>query len=153
MPIRSPRQVYKIPEITNKRANNANEPVIVKMKESIADFLGLTPVPYNDPIWNGTFSGSGSNAGKPYRRRLGGYREASYTLVANTSFRITELIRQADGSYNPVQKNFRTITFGLPAGHSVREVVAFIASKSILAQVNAIVTPAGVRVPIRSNVT
>jgi hypothetical protein len=152
-PIRSPRQLYKINEITRPGAAGAKIPLLVKIKESVGDFLGLVPVAYDDPIFGGTFGGSGLNQGAKYRKRLGGFRNASYQIVARTQFTVQEIIRQPDGSYTQAPKKVRTISIGFPHGHSVTEVVAWIGGKAIAPQVSAIITPSGHRVPVHPQIT
>lgn len=150
MPIRSPRQLYRLNTIKVGEAANGTggSPIIVKMKESIGDWLGMQPLAYNDSALTGTFGTGGTNAGYKYRRRLGGFRHGSYTLVAKTTFRINELIRQDDGTYDVDDKNFRTISIGFPAGHSVHEFITWLATTNRINEVSAIITPRGARVSI-----
>ena len=152
-PIRSPRKLYKLEGITRPGPNNTTVPVLVKMKESIGDFLGLTPVAYNDPMFNGTFAGSGLNQGSAYRKRLGGFKTASYTLIAKTQFTLTEIRRTSDGSYEQAQGQWHTISIGFPRGHSGKEVVNFIMSKNIASQISAIRTPSGAAVDVGGAIT
>lgn len=143
MPARSPRRYYKIPEITVERVqggSTVSEPVIVKMKESHAQLLGLSPISAEDEIWEGTFGTGGSNAGKKYLRNLGGFRQASYKIRARDKFNLT--VRQADGTGTENQE-FKEISIGFPKGHSMLEVVQWLASKSVSAQIDAVISPAG----------
>lgn len=159
-PIRSPRYVYLLTTITqnvdtNKEALDAppgsggaggTRPLYVKMKKSIGDWLGLTPLPYNDPAWTGTFTEQQEgalNTGSNFRRRIGGFRVASYTLIAEENFEITELVRQADGTYRENSRSFKTISIGFPKGHTVTEFINWLATTSNFSQVRAVRTPAG----------
>ena len=159
-PIRSPRYVYLLTTITQnvdtyKEALDSppgsggaggTRPLYVKMKKSIGDWLGLTPLAYNDPAWTGTFVADQTgalNTGSNFRRRLGGFRVASYTLIAEENFAITELIRQPNGSYTSNSRNFKTISIGFPKGHTVTEFIAWLATTSNFSQVIAVRTPAG----------
>jgi hypothetical protein len=150
MPIRSPRQLYRIPAIKEGEAadGTGGTDLFVKMKEATADWLGLLPVAYNDPALTGTFGGVGPNAGYKFRKRVGGYRDASYTLIAKTSFTINELILQDDGTYQVQARKFKSISIGFPKGHSVREFVNWIGGTTRINEVTAIVTPRGQRISV-----
>lgn len=158
MPIRSPRRLY---EITEMQVNLDDDPdnvdiapletvgglqrnVFVKMKEGIGDYLGMIPVPYNDPRLTGVFAGNGLNLGATYRRRLGGFRVASYTLIAKTTFVISE--RYFDSVQNTVviaNKEFKTMSIGFPKGHSVSEFIDFIVNRDNVDKIQAIRSPNG----------
>lgn len=158
MPIRSPRAVYLI---AGMNTNVDNDPAIIdnlpggtepktvrpvycKMKRSIANYFGLTPLPANDPLFQGTFKGIGLNFGSKFQKNIGGYREASYTLIPLTTFSITELVlNQATGAYETNLKNFRSMSIGFPKGHSVVEFLAWLDTLAGSANVRAIVTPKG----------
>lgn len=162
MPIRSPRQVYKIEAITVNidedqegpdvgpagTVSGQKRPIVAKIKESIAEYLGLSPIEFDDPIWTGTFQAGGYNVGAKFRKNLGGFREASYTLVAHNSFSIKERIKQENGSYSIRTKEFKTISIGFPRGHTVTEIVAWLKTLNNFSKVAAVVTPQGRRVPL-----
>jgi len=166
-PIRSPRQIYKLSTIQVNLDDNATatdtaptqtvagtkRPIYIKMKESVGDWLGLKPLAYNSADFTGTFGGSGLNQGANFRRRIGGFRDASYTLIAKSEFTVKELVKQANGSYSQVDKKVKTISIGFPKGHSVVEVINFLAATGKLSEVIAIRTPAGSRVSISTEVT
>lgn len=148
MPVRSSRRLYKIEEITVLRPGGGTpveEPIVVKMKQSHADLLGLEPIPSDDPIWIGTFGGSGSNAGKKYHRNLGGFRERAYTLIAQTEFTVNERDSAGTGT---VASEFKTLTIGFPRGASVNEVFLWLKDLPVAAQTAAIISPAGRRIPL-----
>lgn len=149
MPISGPRLLYKIPQIqVGEDATGAGgRPIFVKIKEPIADFLNLNQVAYNDPELIGTFGGSGTNQGFKYRKRLGGFRQDSYTLVARTEFSIGELETSPAGITGSVTKKYKSITIGFPKGVSVREFMAWIASTGVSGEISYIRTPRGVSVP------
>lgn len=146
-PIRSPRGLYKIAQITRPQGA-LRVPVLAKFKRTVGDWLNLDEVEYNDPIFSGVFSGSGLNQGAKYRKRLGGYRSASYILVAKTQFVVQEYVRNAQGDYVKQDKKVKTISLGFPRGHSVNEVVAFVGSTNRLNEIDAVITPSGSRVPV-----
>lgn len=149
MPARSPRRLYKIDEITvtrNVGGTPTEEPIVVKMKRSHAKLIGLTPIPADDPIWEGTFGGSGENAGKKYHRNLGGFRERSYTLVANTGNPYQLEVTGDDGELTTA--DFKTISIGFPKGCSVIEFFNWIKELPIALETQAIITPAGRRIPL-----
>jgi hypothetical protein len=123
-------------------------PVLCKFKRTVGEWLGLLPVDYDDPIFEGVFTGSGLNQGAKYRKRLGGYRAASYILVAKTQFTVQEYVRQQNGDYAKVPKRVRTISLGFPTGHSVNEIVKFIGKNAKADEIDAIITPSGSRVAI-----
>jgi hypothetical protein len=152
-PVRSPRAVYKISLITTNLDDSptgtdtgigTSRPVFVKMKEAIGDWLGVKPVAWNDPLFSGTFAGNGSNKGFKYRKRLGGFREASYTLIAKTKFNIPEIVLENDG-FKVVQSEYASVSIGFPKGHSVTEVIAWLMGSARANDIRAIVTPSGVR--------
>ncbi len=158
MPIRSPRRVYKIEQIRFNLDDNPeaidqapDETILgqsrfiyAKIKEGIGKWLGLTPLDYDDEAYRGVFQGHGLNAGSLYRRRIGGFRVASYKLIANSAFNIEEKYYK-DGEKTPTIafKQFRTMSIGFPKGHSVWEVVNFLGSTGKIGDIRAIVPPAG----------
>lgn len=149
MPASSPRRLYKIDEITvtrNVAGTPTEEPIIVKMKKSHAGLIGLTPIPSDDPIWEGTFGGSGNNAGKKYHRNLGGFRERSYTLVSNDGNPYQ--LEVNDGAGGVTTKDFKTISIGFPRGCSVIEFFNWIKELPIALETQAIITPNGRRIPL-----
>lgn len=167
-PIRGPRALYKLDTILvnvdedplvadaapAKTVGGLKRPILIKMKEAIGDFLGLKVVAWNDPIFTGTFPDDtgaagankaqtgATNSGAKYRKNLGGFREASYTLIAKTKFVIPEIVLEDDG-YKTVNSDYASITIGFPKGHSVTEVLAWLATTSRFSQIRAVRTPAG----------
>jgi len=160
MPIRSPRRLYEIVQMQVNLDDDPaaidlppgqtyagdSRPLFVKMKQGIGDYLGLTPVPYNDTRLVGVFGGNGLNTGSPYRRRVGGFRDAAYTLIAKTTFVISETY------FDPItktvvqtNKQFRTMTIGFPKGHSVKEFVDFIATCDNFDKIQGYRSPKGRR--------
>jgi hypothetical protein len=124
-PARSSRVLVKIPEITITRRNGGvkvNEPVIVKMKNSHREFLGLDALDGDDPILQGRFEGDGTNEGYKYLRNLGGFRARAVKLIARNVFTLSE--ENVDFSENPlgVNKTFKSIDIGFPQGVKVIEV-------------------------------
>ncbi len=150
MPISGPRKLYKIDEIkVGESADGVGgRSIVVKMKEPIAKWFGLEPLAYDDPILRGEFAGTGSNAGYTYIKRIGGFRHQSFTLVANTSFFITERERLPLGFGLPVVKTYRTMSIGFPIGVSVHEFIDWVASTEKLSKISRIVTPRGVSIPL-----
>jgi hypothetical protein len=167
-PVRSPRALYKVDLITRHLDDNKDAidtapaqtvqgtklAIVVKMKEAIGNFLGLTPVAWNDPIFTGTFPNAGgnppaggaqtgtTNSGSRYRKNLGGFREASYTLIAKTKFVIPEIVLGENG-YSVVNSEYVSVSIGFPKGHSVTEVLNFLFTTSVFNQIRAIRTPEG----------
>ena len=166
MPIRSPRYVYEL-NITITAYNDDDPAAIdtapaqtvsgtarslyVKMKKSIGDWLGLSPMAYNHPAFTGTFKAGqtgATNTGSKFRRKVGGFRVAAYTLIAETDFEIPELVKQDDGSYKTVNTKFKTISIGFPMGHSVNEFIDWLGTTSRIGEVAAVRTPHGATHPI-----
>ena len=157
MPVRSYRLLYKIEGITNTvtappdaipdlpgtTPEKIIKPVYCLMKRSIGDFLGIVPIDWDNPELTGTFAGEGGNKGSKYRKRLGGFRVASYTLVAIDRFTLNEYVQQEDGSILVTPGKFRTISIGFPNGHSVNEFVDFLKGTGVIGQVAKIITPNG----------
>ncbi len=150
MPIRGSRKLYKITQIQvgGTSSGSGGRAIVVKMKEPIADFLSLSPLPYNDPSLIGTFGGTGGNAGFKYIKRLGGYRFVSYKVVAKTTFTISEIVKGADGTYAPETNQFKSFSIGFPKGVTVREFVAWIAQTGVVGEISYIVTPSGSSFPM-----
>lgn len=163
MPISSSRKIYELTEFMVNLNDNPDaidaapseteggtmRPIFVKIKEAIGNYLGLTPIPVNDARFTGTFGGEGTNKGSKYRRNLGGFREAAYTLVAKTVFRVTERKpNQAGAGFVESIGEFSTMTIGFPKGHTVHEFVNFILSVPNADQISAIITPAGRRIDL-----
>lgn len=132
-----------IPDLPGATPGKVTKVVYCLMKKSIGDFLGIVPLDWDAPELTGTFAGAGGNKGSKYRKRVGGFRVAAYTLVAIDRFTINEYVPQADGSVVLTPGKFRTISIGFPKGHSVNEFVDFIKSTGIVGQVAQIRTPTG----------
>ncbi len=157
MPIKSPRRTYKITQIKQnlddtpgaidtaptETVGGTQRDIYVKMKQGIGNFLGLSPIAYDDPIFTGTFGGNGTNKGATFRRNIGGFRVASYTLIAANKFTIGETVPNNAGGVSIVNKDFKTITIGFPKGHSVTEVIAWLASTGKLSDIRAVRSPSG----------
>jgi predicted RNA-binding protein with TRAM domain len=137
-----PEVIDKLPGSTLPQTT---KPVIVRMKEGIGDFLGFTPLAWNDPIFDGVFGGNGLNQGAKYRKVLGGYKDASYQCIAETDFTITETFKDGDGLTTSVQSSFKTFNIGFPKGHSVNEVISWLATSVNFGQIAAIRGPSGYR--------
>ena len=163
MPIRSPRVLVEIETITTNLDDNPDaidtapdqtvdgtvRNIFVKMKKGIAEYLGFEPVPWNDPRLTGVFGGHGLNQGAEYRRNLGGFRVASYKLISKTVFQIEEEYYDRDTEvYTTTTNPFRTMSIGLPTGHSVHEFITTIAGSNNFDEIAAIVTPAGRKIDI-----
>ena len=152
-PIRSPRRLYEIEEITVNFDDvpDAIDPpggtvrnIFVKMKEAIGEYLGLEPIGYNDPRLIGTFGGNGLNTGSLYRRNIGGFRVASYTLIAESKFSLTEkFFNKSNDVYTEEVNQFKTMSIGFPKGHTVHEVVTWLGGLNNFSQIRALRTPAG----------
>lgn len=158
-PIRSPRKIYRVTGMTSN-VNNApgidnlpggtdvdtTKPLYVKMKKSVGDWLGLTPIASNDPIFTGIFAGEGLNKGTTYRKKIGGFKSGSYTLIAATIFTVNEIVVNSEtGAVTTPTKKVRTISIGFPTGHSVNEFIAWISSTTRASEITAIRAPSGAR--------
>jgi hypothetical protein len=165
-PVRSPRKIYKItsikvnlndvPGIDNLPGSTTEakttRDIYVKMKKSHGDYLGLTPLTYNDAVFTGTFKGGGLNNGSTFRRRVGGFRHASYTLIAKTFFAVTEtVVNLSTGAVTNPVKRVKTLTIGFPKGHSVSELVTFLSTSSNFNQIEAVRGPSGARTDLGSS--
>lgn len=162
-PIRSPRRVYRIEQIRENLDDNPDAIdqgqdetllgetrfIFAKIKEGVGDWLGMEPVPFNDPIFTGTFGGNGLNQGTLYRRRLGGFRVASYTLLPYGVFNIKESYYSPSTGL-PVEGigQFKSMTIGLPKGHSVWEVITWLGQIGKIPEIRALVTPNGRRIDL-----
>jgi hypothetical protein len=146
MPVSGPRKLYKIEEIQvgESATGTGGRPIIVRMKEPIAKWFGLTQLAYDDPLLIGTFGGTGTNAGYKYVKKLGGFRHESYRIVANTNFIVTERLKLPLGYGAPLPKIYRSLSIGFPKGISVREFINWIASTDKVDKIAYIVTPRGV---------
>ena len=156
-PIRSYRLLYKIEGMTSNNPNPGDDipnlpgvidapikkPIYCLMKRSVGDWLGLTHVPWDAAEMEGTFAGEGGNKGSKYRKRLGGFRVAAYTLVAVNRFSINEYVAQSNGDIDVVPGKFRSLSIGFPRGHSVTEFVAFLKGTTRIAEIALIRTPSG----------
>jgi mRNA-degrading endonuclease RelE of RelBE toxin-antitoxin system len=157
MPVRSYRLLYKIegitslepeppdniPDLPGTTPGKVTKPIYCLMKRSIGDFLGIVPLDWDAEELTGTYQGNGGNKGSKYRKRVGGFRVAAYTLVAIDRFTLNEYVPQEDGSISVIPGKFRTISIGFPIGHSVNEFVAFLKTTGVVGQVAAIRTPNG----------
>lgn len=162
-PIRSPRRVYLIPTMARNVDDvddtidnlpgaiqlKTTTQVYAKMKESIGNYLGLTYLPYTDSAFEGEFKPGGLNAGYKFRRRIGGYRFASYTLLPVTTFELTEIIyNKATKTWTTFPNNFASMTIGFPVGHTVTTLIGFLGTTSRIPNIARVITPAGVGVDI-----
>lgn len=153
MPIKGPRKLYKIDEITigGNKAGTTGRAIVVKMKEPIGNLLGLTAMANDDADLVGTFGGTGPNAGYKYIKRIGGYRHQSFILVASKEFKVTEQIRSLAGITGPVKKKFKSISIGFPKGVTVYQLVRWLADTDIGDDISHIITPRGVSFPMGTN--
>ena len=163
MPIRSPRVLVEIETIKTNLDDNPDaidtapdqtvdglvRSIFVKMKKGIANYLGFEPMAWNDPRLLGVFGGHGLNAGAEYQRQLGGFRVASYKLIAKSVFQIEEEYYDEDLKiYTVITNPFRTMNIGLPKGHSVHEFITTLSGSNNFDEIAAIVTPAGRKIDI-----
>ena len=159
MPVRGSRRLYLVDQIQVNLDDNpdgtdeapaqteggSKRPIIAKIKEPIGNYFGLTPLDFDDAIFDGVFNGKegSGNRGSKFRRRLGGFKVASYKFIAKTEFEITELVVNPDGAYGEVTAFFKSVSIGLPKGHSVNEVIEWAKTFSNLENVRTLVTPKG----------
>lgn len=157
-PIRGSRKVYKINLITTNVDDAQNvidnlpagtetsttRPIYVKIKTPIGEWLGLTPLAYDDPVYTGIFGGGGLNSGSKYRARIGGFRQASYTLIADGLFTVNEqVVNQETGVVARPLKYLKTMTIGFPKGHSVNELIAWLGTTGKIGEIKGIRGPSG----------
>lgn len=166
-PVRSYRLLYKIEGITSTIPTPPDgipdlpgtvtprivKPVYCLMKRSIGDFLGLVHLDWDAEELTGVFAGDGGNKGSKYRKRLGGFRVAAYTLVAVDRFTINEYVPQEDGSIVVTPGKFRTVSIGFPKGHSVNEFVNFLKTTSRIPEIALIRTPSGRSIGVSTGAT
>jgi|GEM_PF-5749031 len=134
MPIRSPRRLYEIETITENLDDNPD---------------AIDTAPGQNPRMVGVFKGNGLNTGSQYRRNLGGFKVASYTLIAKTFFVINEqYYDNVNGILVEATKKFRTMSIGLPKGHSVHEFITFLGGADNFENILALRTPAGRRIDL-----
>lgn len=165
-PIRSPRAKYKIELIKvhldddsdaidlapTDTVNGTKRDIVVLMKEAIGDFLGLTAMAWNDPLNFGIFrtnpnQAGATNAGAAFTRRVGGFKQGSYTFEAKERYTISEIVKN-DNGFTRSNANFRTFTIGFPRGHSLNEIARWFATTQGFNQTRAIITPNGARFPL-----
>lgn len=175
MPIRSPRALYEIRDFGVNYDDNPDavdeapieteggdvREMYAKIKTSIGDYLGLTPLPFDDPFLTGIFQSripedrpQAGNVGSRYRKRLGAFKVASYKLISKTVFEIEEQYYDSEAEeYVNQTANFKTMSIGLPKGHSVNEFIGWMLGWNNLENIAAIVTPKGRRIDtlIRAN--
>lgn len=162
-PIRSPRGVYLIKGassnvdddltvIDNLPAGNEPttvKPIYCKMKVAIGNYFGLVALKSDDIAFQGTFKGSGLNAGTKYYKNIGGYRFESYKLIPAQKFTINELIFDtATGGYTTSPRDFKSMSIGFPKGMSVTELLAWLITLTKSATVRAVVTPKGRKIEL-----
>lgn len=158
MPIRSYRLLYKVEGMTSNNPNPGDaipnlpgvvdppilKPIYCLMKRSIGEWLGLVPLPWDAEELTGTFGGNGGNKGSKYRKRLGGFRVASYSLIAVDRFTINEYVPVKDSNeIQVIPGQFRSLSIGFPKGHSVTEFVTFLKTTSRIAEIALVRTPSG----------
>jgi len=151
MPIRSPRRLYLInliqvnndddPEVIDRLPDQlipqTKRPIIVKMKEGIGQYLGLTPLSWNDPQLSGIFKGIGLNKGQAYSRRVGGFKTVSFTLYPESLFQIKEKYYDANGVQRTPTTAFKSMTIGFPKGPTVDSVKKWLATCENFDQIRA----------------
>lgn len=145
-PVRSPRRLYKIPNLVRRKASaTETESTVgdgfVLMKQSVADWLGDTckELDYDDPLWFYTRTVGGQEV--QFRKNLGGYKSKNITLTALNGIELQEYILDPEtGDYSTEPMSFRSITIGLPAGASMSRMIAFLATTDKLSQIDKIVT-------------
>ena len=161
MPVLSPRAVYLIkgatsnvddaPGIIDNLPGGTEpktfKPIYCKMKVAIGDYFGLTALASDDIAFQGTFGGNGLNKGLKYYKNIGGFREESFKLYAQTTFDISQYVyNKGTKTTTKVSKNFSTISIGLPKGVSVTEFLAWLTTLTNSANVAAVSTPKGRRI-------
>lgn len=128
-PIRGDRLRVEIPEVT-REFNGDFLPVVSLMKRGIMEwFDDLQPLALNDERVQGTFAGESSdatNTGRYFYRRIGGFRTGSWTLTKLGKFDITEYFFDEAGEWQSETNQFKSITFGMPGGVTVREIIEFL---------------------------
>lgn len=162
MPVASPRKIYLIEGMTVNVDDDpgvidnlppggstvqTTRPVFAKIKKGIGDFLGLTPLDFDNPIFTGVFGGHGLNNGYTYRKTVGGFKVASYTLIAQDEFQIEELRPNLLGKLTPETNGFKTVSIGFPRGHTVSSFLTWLSARENFGQIEFIRTPAGHKIP------
>lgn len=143
----------EIPQIT-RDFNGEELPIVALMKRGIMEwFNDLEPLALNSSRLQGEFDDNTtdepdqSNAGANFFRRIGGFRTDSYTLTKLGKFSITEYYFDSNGEWTSEANEFKSITFGLPGGVSVREIIEFLRVQipsDQRDQMRRLKTPAGV---------
>lgn len=133
MPVKRKRNLYKLPFL------NDGGDLVVKMKESHAELLGLDPLESDDPLLVGTFA-SGPSQGKKFLKNAGGYRFESFRLVAKTHFTVNE--QSGEGPATPVE--VKSIDIGLPKGAAVNQIMSWVADLTIADTIEKVITPKGI---------
>lgn len=150
-PLKGPRDLVEIPQITTKRDDNNDGTkekvaVIVLMKRGIREFFGLDRIPTDDARLYGTLP-----SGEQYRKRLGGFRHGSYTISFAGDVAINEY-EFVSNSWQASSRNMKSITFGLPHGHNTIQVLDFIeenlSSSEVADSLNKLITPEGNSYPL-----
>ena len=151
-PLKGPRDLVKIPQITTMRDDDGDGtkekvPVVVEMKRGIREFFKLDRIPTDDPLLYGT----NSTTNKQYRKRLGGFRHGSYKITFSGDVEIKEY-EFTDSGWQESTRKMKSISFGLPTGHNTIQVLAFLENKlegsAEADKLNKLVTPEGNSYPL-----
>lgn len=148
-PIRGDRLRVEIPEIT-RDFDGSDLSIVALMKRGIMEWFGLEPLKLNALRVRGQFpddNADATNQGKFYYRRIGGFKTGSWTLTKLGKFSINEYFYDENGDWQSEEGEFKTITFGMPNGVTMREMVEFLRVRIPTAEqdnMRRIVTPEGV---------
>ena len=133
MPLRGSRVLVEIPEITRVfEEGESEQPIVAKMKRGIAKWFGLEPLYLNNERLIATFDDNTTdepdqtNAGKTFFRRIGGFRQGSYTIKALGTIAIEEQFFDPNGDFTTEDKEVKSFTFGMPGGVGVTEIIEFL---------------------------
>lgn len=148
-PIRSPRRIYKIPQLVRRitgEGESATSEVgdgYVNMKKAVAELFGdsLEELSYSDNVWYYTRTINGQEV--QYRKNLGGYKFKQVKLFAYAGFDVNEQYYNDEGELTTESTNFKSITIGLPSGASLSRFLGWLELTDFFTSIDKIITPDG----------
>jgi hypothetical protein len=155
-PIRGDLVLVKIEGITKNvyvdGTKTGTTPILVKMKRGVAEFFGETIITTNDAMFTGVFPtiNDNLNSGATFRKHLGGRGDASYIFVSAGTLDIKEYYFNDANALVNTTRTLKSFSQGFPRGHSVSELVTWLASKpaSVHEKIRAIISPTGKKTDI-----
>lgn len=148
-PIRSPRRIYRIPNLVRRITTDGSSTTsevgdgYINMKKSVAALFGeqIEELPYTDPVWYYTRTINGQEV--QYRKNLGGYKFKQVKLFAYAGMDVAEQFYNDDGELTTDTNTFRSITIGLPSGSSFSRFLSWLETTTFFESIDKVITPDG----------